>query len=276
MQRLIQLLDETRRAAPGMPVHMLLHHAREYLQVIILKAIYHSKFGHTLSFMGGTCLRICYGLKRYSEDMDFALDKKDEGYSFGEIVRRVCGEVEKAGFEVESVIDSEQVVHKSFIKFLNLLYPLGLSHRKGHKLQIKLEVDTNPVPVSDDQLESSFVTKFGEVFPIIKHKDPTLFAGKILAVFDRTYTKGRDFYDLIWFLSRKTEIDLKYLNAGSRSGRLFASATEVIGEIQRAVGRVDITKVLGDIGRFIEDPTEEAWFKDYPRLFNQLAKEYLA
>jgi predicted nucleotidyltransferase component of viral defense system len=44
---------------------------REYLQYLILKAIYTSKYGKDLVFLGGTCLRIIYGSARFSEDLDF-------------------------------------------------------------------------------------------------------------------------------------------------------------------------------------------------------------
>ncbi|MEW6408487.1 MAG: nucleotidyl transferase AbiEii/AbiGii toxin family protein, partial [Patescibacteria group bacterium] len=46
---------------------------REFLQVLILKTLYGSKYNTALIFMGGTCLRICYDIPRFSEDLDFNL-----------------------------------------------------------------------------------------------------------------------------------------------------------------------------------------------------------
>lgn len=43
---------------------------KEYLQYVFLHAI--SRFGDSFIFKGGTCLRICYGFKRASEDLDFS------------------------------------------------------------------------------------------------------------------------------------------------------------------------------------------------------------
>lgn len=282
MQKLIQLLDEI-RGATRLADEALIHYVREYLQISVLKAMYRSKYGHALSFMGGTCLRICYGLKRYSEDLDFALDRPLDGYSFPALVRMIAAETGSRGFDVETTIDEKLTVHKSFIKFSNLLYPMKLSHRKDHKLQIKLEVDTKPIPVTDDELESHFVAKYDEIFPLLKHKNETLFAGKILALLCRAYTKGRDYYDLIWFLARGIKIDFRYLNNGikqaSASGRMakhppFESFGEVVEELRTIIEKSDPKVVMRDIGRFLEDPAEENWIKDYRKLFEQLAKGY--
>lgn len=282
MQKLIRLLDEIRGGTP-LPNEALVHRAREYLQLSILKTIYRSKYGLALSFMGGTCLRICYNMKRYSEGLDFALDRMSDRYSFPKLIQVIEDEMKKRGFDTETTCDQESTVHKSFIKFSNLLHPLGLSHRGEHKLQIKLEVDTRPIPVTDEQLESYFVSKFDEIFPVLKHRNETLFAGKVLAILCRTYTKGRDYYDLIWFLTRRTQIDLKYLNDGIEQAASrgymaarppVASFGEVVRELREVFKKADPSVIMRDIGRFLEDPAEEAWIKDYNKLFEQLSEGY--
>jgi len=48
----------------------LYYEEKEYLQYIFLNAL--SRFGDKFVFKGGTCLRICYGLERASEDLDFS------------------------------------------------------------------------------------------------------------------------------------------------------------------------------------------------------------
>lgn len=286
MQNLIQWIEKERSKKPSPSQQQLLNLTREYLQTLVLKSIYHSKWGNTLSFMGGTCLRICYDLRRFSEDLDFALDRKTADYSFEALLRIIQGDFEKSGFKVETKLSKEGVVQKSFIKFGELLHPLGLSARKGEKIHIKLEVDTNPIPISDDQRESFFIGKFNESFPILKHKMETLFSGKILALLSRTYAKGRDYYDLIWYLTRKTPIDMRYLMEGvlqaNRQARTatplpqFKNAGEVLNALAETVAKADFTVILKDIARFLEDPTEEKWIKDYPQVFSQLAASYLS
>lgn len=286
MQNLIQWIEKERSKKPSPSQQQLLNLTREYLQILVLKSIFHSKWGNCLSFMGGTCLRICYDLRRFSEDLDFTLDRGKENYSFDGLLKTIQRNFEKNGFKIETTSSKEGVVQKSFIKLGELLQPLGLSARKGEKIHIKLEVDMNPIPVSDDQRESFFVGKFNESFPIIKHKMETLFSGKILALLSRTYAKGRDYYDLIWYLTRKTPIDMRYLMDGvlqaNRQARTvtplpqFKNAGEVLNSLAETVAKADLTVILKDIGRFLEDPAEEKWIKNYSQAFSQLAASYLS
>ena len=45
----------------------------EVMQQITLAGLYRSGFFNSAAFYGGTCLRIFYGMKRFSKDMDFSL-----------------------------------------------------------------------------------------------------------------------------------------------------------------------------------------------------------
>ncbi len=44
---------------------------KELIHYEILQALGESKWLGRLNFQGGTCLRLCYGSDRYSEDLDF-------------------------------------------------------------------------------------------------------------------------------------------------------------------------------------------------------------
>lgn len=276
MQNLTKLISEAK--ARNFTDQQLFNVIREYLQVLILKAIYQSKYGKKLSFVGGTCLRICYNLKRYSEDLDFTLDRKTPQYSFQELNEIIAGFLKHTDFEVDLNIQEEKTVQKSFIRINKILHFFGLSLMKDQKLHVKLEIDTNPVRVTDKEIETFFVTKFDENFPILKHTDDTLFAGKICAALNRVYTKGRDFYDLMWYLNRRTKINFRYLNkAFSQAGfaRQLKDESEVINTLKERIKDVDIKDILKDINRFLEDSGEEKWVKDYPAAFKQAAERFL-
>lgn len=278
MQNLLRLVEQWRRETP-MPSDLLLaNRIREYLQVAILKAIYQSKFSGALAFMGGTALRICYDCKRFSEDLDFALDRPTKGYAFPALIRIVRAGFSAQGYAVEVKAAEEKTVQKAFVKFAKVLHPLGLSHREGQKIHIKVEVDTRPIPVADRQLESFFVTKFGEIFPILKHRLETTFAGKLLAILNRPYAKGRDYYDLIWYLARKTPLDLAYLNDGLRSLGVapFPDPATALRQVASAIAETRPEIILKDIGRFLEDPTEAQWLRNYEAVLRQLVRQYLA
>lgn len=250
----------------------VLNVAQEYLQTVVLKLIFQSKFGGALSFMGGTCLRICYDLKRYSEVLDFALDDKTSPYSFSQLVALVRKELQLVAFDVSTNIHEDKVVQKAFLRFSGLPEALELKGiLKGQKIHIKLEVDVRPPPLGKSERESFFVNRFGEIFPILKHNLPTLFAGKILALLHRPYARGRDYYDLIWYLSRKTPLNLDYLNRGMK-GKKFADQKEVFQSLQKKIESVKPQIILKDIGRFLEDPAEEKWILRFKDLFQQLVR----
>lgn len=273
MQKLTKIVTEAKRK--GTNDNEILNMIREYLQVLILKAIYQSKYGRGLSFMGGTCLRICYDLKRYSEDLDFALDRGIPSYSFKELNKSIAVFLKNMDFEVDFKVSDDKVVQKSFIRVSGILHGFGLSPLQSQKVHVKLEVDTHPAKVTDQQIETFFVTKFDEMFPILKHKEEIMFAGKICAVLNRAYTKGRDFYDLIWYLNRKAEINVDYLNRLFRQVRLkeqFKDRKAVIKALDKKIENVNTAHIMKDIGRFLEDPSEEAWLKMYPAAFKQAAR----
>lgn len=276
MHNLAKLLKEAKKKT--ITDQGILNLIREYLQVLILKAMYQSKYGGGLSFMGGTCLRICHDLKRYSEDLDFAMDKKIHHYSFHELNHIIISFLKNTDFDVDVHISEEKVVQKSFIRVSKILHAFGLSPLKSQKIHVKLEIDTRPVPVSSYEIESFFVTKFNEMFPILKHSDDTLFAGKICAVLNREYTKGRDFYDLLWYLNRKQKMNIGYLNRAFKQAKQhisFHDSEDVLHALKKKIETVKIEEIMKDIDRFLEDPTEVAVLKNYHTAFTQVVARYL-
>lgn len=278
MQNLIRRIQEARRKGLFTDQQMV-NQVREYIQVLLLKAIYQSKYGRGLSFGGGTCLRICYTLKRYSEDLDFCLDEAVSGYAFADLNETTARFLKQRGFDCHLHVRSDKVVQKSFIRVSDLLPRIGAQFRHSQKLHIKLEVDTRPIPVMPAERETFFVTKFDENFPILKHTNETLFAGKILAVLHRTYTKGRDYYDLLWHLGQKSGINLGYLNKGmlQQGGKKqFLNEEDVLQVLEKKAAEVSVGAILKDISPFLEDSEEEKWMQDYPKFFRQLLGQYRA
>jgi hypothetical protein len=86
------------------------------------------------------------------------------------------------------------------IRFPGLLYELKLSSYQDETLAVKLEVDTNPP--TGAVLDTSLIRHY--VLLNLQHHDrASLLAGNLHAILQRPYLKGRDLYDLIWYLSDK-------------------------------------------------------------------------
>lgn len=270
MERAKKIIEELRRRDLPTTDQDILNVLREYLQTLVLKMVFQSPFGGSLSFMGGTALRICHDIKRYSEDLDFCLDDKKASYRFANLMDVLARELKLRGFDIDSSFQENKIVQKGFLRFAGLGRDFSLKgFQEDQKLHVKLEVDVRPLSLKKGERESFFVNRFQEIFPILKHTLPTMFAGKVLALLYRPYSRGRDYYDLIWYLSRKTELNLSYVNRGAR-GKKFKDRVEVMKALEHQVGKTTGSDILKDVGRFLEDPSEQRWIGDYQKVFGQL------
>ncbi len=172
--------------------------AREYLQARTLEALQRAGAMIPLAFHGGTALRFLYTIPRYSEDLDFALERARAQYDFRAYLKNIRKTLTAEGYTVELKVNDRKVVHSAFVRFRGLLYELGLSPHQDQVLAIKIEVDTNPP--AGARLSTTVVRRY--VILHLQHHDRASFlAGKLHAILQRSYIKGRDFYDLLWFLS---------------------------------------------------------------------------
>jgi hypothetical protein len=103
------------------------------------------------------------------------------------------------GYDVDLArVSDQRAVHSAFVRFPGLPHELGLSGQREEALSVRLEVDTRPP--AGAVLETTVVRR--HVLLRIQHHDrASLLAGKLHAILQRPYPKGRDFYDLIWYLS---------------------------------------------------------------------------
>jgi hypothetical protein len=173
--------------------------AREFLQAAILAALQRAGAMVPLAFQGGTALRFLYSIRRYSEDLDFALERAEAGYDFRAYLEAVRADLRREGYDVELArVSDQRAVHSGFVRFPGLLHELGLSGHREEALSVKLEVDARPP--SGAGLATTVVRR--HVLLRVQHHDrASLLAGKLHAILQRPYPKGRDFYDLIWYLS---------------------------------------------------------------------------
>lgn len=175
--------------------------AREYLQARVLASLQSAGAMIPLAFHGGTALRFLYAIGRYSEDLDFALEYHTAEYDFRRYLRKVQSELINEGYRIEIKVSDLKVVQSAFVRFAGILYELGLSPHRDEVLAVKLEVDTRPPigAITTTTLVRRYVT-----LHLQHHDKASLLAGKLHAILQRHYAKGRDIYDLLWYLSDPT------------------------------------------------------------------------
>lgn len=246
--------------------------AREFLQELILQIIDRQGYFKYLAFVGGTALRMAHGLPRFSEDLDFSL-VNGRGFNFAAFLKIIKKELELNGYAInEKAGKKEKAVLSEFIRFKGLLQELGLTAHRNEKLFIKLEIDSNPP--SGFETEVALVNK-SFLFKVRCYNPASLFASKLHAVLFRKYEKGRDWYDLIWFLTRRTPINYRLLsNAATQTEkRTFSLEPKTTKELlQEKINRVNFPRLLRDIQPFLEKKEEAEYFKK--DIFSRAVEQY--
>jgi len=228
---------------------------REYLQMRTLQSLQRAGAMIPLAFHGGTALRLLYHLPRFSEDLDFALERQPLQYDLRKYLTAIDRDLTAEAYRVEIKLNEQHLVHSAFIRFRGLTHQLGISPHETEVLAIKLEIDTNPPAKA--QLDTSLVQRHVAVH--LQHHDrASLFAGKLHAVFQREYVKGRDWYDLYWYLSQKQwpppNLDMLN-NALGQSGweKGIITPDNWKSQVLERLAQLNWNRVVDDVRRFVID-----------------------
>jgi len=172
--------------------------AREFLQAQVLLALQDSGAFADWAFLGGTALRFLYRLPRYSEDLDFSLVETACDARFERHMMAVQRALSSQAYDVEVKLRTQTIVASALVKFRGLLFEIGVSPHRDEVFTIKVEIDTHPPDgaITETRLLRRFV-----MLNLHCYDKASLFAGKLHAVIARQYTKGRDLYDLAWYLA---------------------------------------------------------------------------
>ncbi len=232
--------------------------AREYLQARILESLQRSGAMIPLAFQGGTALRFLFGIARFSEDLDFALERPTAAYDFRGYMKAIQSDLVAEGYSIEIKVNDQKTVHSAFIRFYGLLYELNLSFQPNEALSVKIEVDTRPPQGAG--LETSLVRRY-ILLNLHHHDRASLLAGKLHAILQRSYAKGRDLYDLMWYLSDPSwpEPNLVLLSNALVQTGWAGPQTDLVNWrrlIYERLQTLDWKAALADVRPFLERPAE--------------------
>ena len=231
---------------------------REYLQARTLECLQENGAFVSWAFVGGTALRFLYGSPRFSEDLDFSITGRETEGNFAELMKKVKKKFLAENYEVTVNAKTGKTVKAAFVKFSGLLYELGLSPHSSEVISIKVEIDS--YPPGGAQLETSIIRK--HCLLNLQHYDKgSLLAGKLNALSTRKYTKGRDVYDLMWYLSDRSWPGPNIVllnNALKQSGWSGEEFTQENWkeQISTKVSELDWSKVIADLKPFIEKQSD--------------------
>jgi len=232
---------------------------KEIAQEIALSALSRSGFFKVAAFQGGTCLRILHGLDRFSEDLDFALNEPNPSFKWTPYLKNLQTELEVYGFQFKIEEESkDKNVKNVFLKDDSIKNMLILNHREQGKqktIKIKLEIDTNPpLGAKNDQKTINFPVSV----PVVAHDLPSLFAGKSHALLCRDPSKGRDWYDFVWYAGGRTPINFELLtNAIDQMGpwkgkKIAVNKKWYFENLKERIKITDWKKQRTDVERFLK------------------------
>lgn len=251
---------------------------REIMQEITLAGLSRTDFFEKAAFYGGTALRIFYGLDRYSEDLDFSLLQPDPDFSIKPYFKVVLDEFKSLGLTVsikEKKKTKESAIDSAFLKAETIWQEIVLEDiiketgvRSNKTLKIKLEVDRRP-PLHFETEGKLLLRPFS--FYVKCFTKPSLFSGKMHALLFRKWkkrVKGRDWYDLEWYIKKGIPLDVNHFLARAVDTNDWQeeriSGEQVIELLHLKIDSVSFSGIKEDVVRFVKnDDGLRIWSPEY-------------
>jgi predicted nucleotidyltransferase component of viral defense system len=255
------LLEEATRE--GMPTSKVRGIIREYVQVLMLKYLYRSEWRTNFFFTGGTSLRLLYGLKRFSEDVDFnarGLRRADFEHAAVSISR----ELRREGISCDLEFSHRDPLLMAEFIFRGIQERYGVSDRRG-EIIIKLEAYTPDYAL---EIEAGVVNSFGEVFLVNSMSRGSVFADKLDTL--RKKKRGRHVYDVIFMLTRKFPINRELL----RLNGIEEEPKEAIIGIINGISDSQLEKLSEEVAPFLFDETESRLIREAKLVVRNLVSRF--
>ena len=259
---------------------------REISQEITLCGLARSNFFNEVSFYGGTCLRIFYNIGRFSEDLDFTQDMPyNYNLDLSKYKSYIENEFASLGVKAEFAVSeksNDANIKRGYVRIntRELMEMAGIDNSIINKInhndiiKIKLEVDSNP------PIFAGFDAKFGLMpspYAVRMYDAESLFAGKISALLCRNWgsrTKGRDFYDYVFYLKNNIKVNLKCVEARIMHDGIELDHELTLDELKEMLCKkfdtIDYDNAKMDILPFVYDVKElDVWSAEFFKSITQ-------
>jgi predicted nucleotidyltransferase component of viral defense system len=249
---------------------------KEFLHAYTLDFLYNHTVYRKLNFYGGTCLHVIYGLNRLSEDID--LDNSsgiDLNNLESDLLTFYRSNIGYTDVTAKTQI-GEWGVRRTTLKF-PILFPLGVTSHTNEPLHMKVEVSQHK---QISILRKTPVLVYGRSFVAVHFSLETMMAGKMLACLERSFQKGegatikgRDFYDLLWFMQQKIHPLEEKLAKDGRQSYTVQSAMQTVGD---KIANLKISDLAEDLLPLFEQRVFiDAWLEGFKENFREYVKNYL-
>ena len=246
----------------------------EVMQQIALAGLSRGGFFEKAAFYGGTCLHLLHGMRRFSEDMDFSLLEPDLSFRFEDYFPAVVEEFKMAGKDVEIKMKHKgkpSAIESAFRKKSSDVFDIGFTTER--RLKVKVEVDIDPPPKFTTEMK---LLELPRKYWVRSYDLPGLYAGKVSAALFRKWknrVKGRDWYDVTWYIQNRVELDLAHLIERAKESEPTADVStreKLLAAFDARIDTIDFENAKQDVLLYLKDPKEvDIWsrefFKEYIR-----------
>lgn len=263
----------------GMDAETLRNALKEELQFYVLNFIYHHPEYNKWIMYGGSALRIIHGLDRMSVDLDFEVSDK--------VTKSFLDGLKK---EIEDYFSRTYSAHSGFLiakivteRGLLLKFDVGRALNLSHSSnQVHVKIDLNHFIAPKTAIERRPINRGQLSFVIMTYNMSTLMASKVAAIFlrgkrgvgkDIYEEKGRDIYDLLWYMNNKIAPDIGYLSA--KNVKEAKDLRTLFDKLTVKMNNVSDENLKRDLlPLFVNRAYIENWLANWRESYMQLLNEY--
>ncbi len=250
---------------------------KEVLQSSVLDFLYNHPVYRGLNFYGGTCLHVVYDLNRLSEDLDLdnsvGIDLSNLPRDLTDMFRHTFGYNET----ISKVQHGEKDVLRVTMKF-PILNALGLSSHANEALHLKVEASHHKQTAL---IQKTPVFYLGHSIVVSHFSLETMMAGKMIACIERNFQrgregafiKGRDFYDLLWFMQKGVVPLAEKLEKDSQKAYTIPAAMDVLRRKAEGIRVHDLAVDL--LPMFESRQFIESWLEHFHENFERYSAAYI-
>lgn len=241
---------------------------QEVCQKIALAGLHRGGFFDHAAFYGGTCLRMFYGLPRFSEDMDFSLTQKRDDIHLENYFDAIREEFNLAGFDITITKKEKKAfgkVESAFLKENTEAYDIKFRTKKTVKVRIELDTDPPLLFNTEQKLLMQPYSFMVRCFTL-----PDLYAGKMHALVYRAWqrrVKGRDWFDFEWYVRNGVPLSFWHLQERIREfNGAIVSPEEFMDQLRKKIVETDIENVKQDVIPYIvpnQQRNLDIWSNEY-------------
>lgn len=251
---------------------------KEELQYYVLNFIYHDPEYRSWIMYGGTALRIIHRLNRMSVDLDFEVAHEVTAAFLEELKR----DIEKHFADRYGTLSDFLTVKIVSGRGVLLKFHLGDELSSGEpSKQVHVKIDLNHFADAATVTERHPISRGQLAFVIVTYNLSSLMASKIAAIFLRgtrgtpvgTFEeKGRDIYDLLWYMEKGVVPDLDYLVAKKIDVKdvrgLFDALTIRMNKVSDENLKQDLTPL------FVNESSIFDWLAHWRETYLRLLRDY--